>query len=468
VRRKEEILEAVVKDYGMSKNEAELFEFYPVLTEIENTLANFQCWSQEKVDLASDDFGNSSRFFYSNKFIFFLRGKQFLLTKIFRFKWERVRKRSGRHPKRSRFGQRSHHLPPAIRSRPDPRFPKARFQHNLHAPNFLNCRRQLHSDQAKNPIRVRNPNTSRADHRGHTGPEASSDGPGGHGVRRVVGRNRRGHGLHQEERSDRPGVLALRAEEHPVKLHSAGWNVGIVSRSADIEQAAEMLVHNKFYKAGQNMDNLDVIYIHESIYKPFLIEAKNALYKFYTSAGDQNLNYGKITSSGNFNRLLRYLDKNDHNGQLETSVYHNERTNRINPIMIKNPDFDSRIMQDKIFGPILPLQTYSQLPELADLIDEHDHVENLFYFSENNYVKNDIKEMFNYQNLFFNCTNMPFDSVEFTPEYGKDATMNTALHGKYGFSSFSQQKLVYTARDPKSIAKKNFLKCKGIFLIDFF
>ena len=254
----------------------------------------------------------------------------------------------------------------------------------------------------------------------------------------------------------------------PVKLHSAGWNVGIVSRSADIEQAAEMLVHNKFYKAGQNMDNLDVIYIHESIYKPFLIEAKNALYKFYTSAGDQNLNYGKITSSGNFNRLLRYLDKNDHNGQLETSVYHNERTNRINPIMIKNPDFDSRIMQDKIFGPILPLQTYSQLPELADLIDEHDHVENLFYFSENNYVKNDIKEMFNYQNLFFNCTNMPFDSVEFTPEYGKDATMNTALHGKYGFSSFSQQKLVYTARDPKSIAKKNFLKCKGIFLIDFF
>ena len=68
MRRKEEILEAVVKDYGMSKNEAELFEFYPVLTEIENTLANFQCWSQEKVDLASDDFGNSSRFFYSNKF----------------------------------------------------------------------------------------------------------------------------------------------------------------------------------------------------------------------------------------------------------------------------------------------------------------------------------------------------------------------------------------------------------------
>jgi acyl-CoA reductase-like NAD-dependent aldehyde dehydrogenase len=70
-----------------------------------------------------------------------------------------------------------------------------------------------------------------------------------------------------------------------VKQHSAGWNIGIVSKFANVKEAAELLIHNKFYKSGQHLDNVDVIYVDESVYNTFLIESKNALYKFYTSLG---------------------------------------------------------------------------------------------------------------------------------------------------------------------------------------
>ena len=90
--------------------------------------------------------------------------------------------------------------------------------------------------------------------------------------------------------------------------YSAGWNVGIVSRFANVKEAAELLIHNKFYKSGQHLQNVDIIYVDKSVYNLFLIEAKNALYKFYTSLGQKNLNYGTIASKKDFFKILEILN----------------------------------------------------------------------------------------------------------------------------------------------------------------
>ena len=246
----------------------------------------------------------------------------------------------------------------------------------------------------------------------------------------------------------------------PIKIHSAGWNVGVVGISADIKEAAEQLVHNKFYKSGQNVDNLDVIYVHENVYRPFLIEAKNALYRFYTSAGDLNMNYGKICYAEDYHRLLELLEDEEFN--YETSIYHNETFSRINPILIKDPSPDSVVMTEKIFGPILPIRTFSSILDVGTEVNEHQHVENMFYFGNNTYLYEDVKNMFKYQCLYFNCTNLPLHSVDYTPDYGKDATMNSSLHGQFGFSTFSRQSLFYRARSPEVLLKKDFLKSKKI------
>lgn len=69
---------------------------------------------------------------------------------------------------------------------------------------------------------------------------------------------------------------------------------------------------------------------------------------------------------------------------------------RINPILILNPDEKSRIMQNKIYGPILPIVTFEDPLEIKDKINKKSHVENLFYFGENSREFPDIKIMFDY------------------------------------------------------------------------
>lgn len=264
------------------------------------------------------------------------------------------------------------------------------------------------------------------------------------------------------KRTANEGIINLCGQRGvPVKIHSPGWNVGIVARSANIKEAAEMLVHNKFYKSGQNNDNLDVIYVHEAIYQAFLIEAKNALYKFYTQAGDQNMTYGRIVNDSDFKRLLNYLDKSDHQGEYETSIYHNAEISKINPILIKNPTPDSTIMKEKIFGPILPINTFKNVVDVAPLVNKQKYVENVYYFGMNTYLHEDIKHIFRYQNLFLNCTNLPFHLTDYVPDFGRDATLNSNLHGIYGFHAFSRQKLFFNDRNGKGLLKKNFLNGKN-------
>jgi len=119
------------------------------------------------------------------------------------------------------------------------------------------------------------------------------------------------------------------------------------------------LIHNKFFKSGQHLDNVDVIYVDKSIYNTFLIESKNALYKFYTSLGQKNLNYGTMQSKADFNRVLDLLnDPTIDSSQYLTSVFHSVENLRINPVLILNPSEQSEIMKNKIYGPVLPIVTF--------------------------------------------------------------------------------------------------------------
>jgi aldehyde dehydrogenase (NAD+) len=155
-----------------------------------------------------------------------------------------------------------------------------------------------------------------------------------------------------------------------VKQFSSGWNVGIVTKDANVKEAAEILIHNKFYKSGQHLNNVDVIYVDKSIYNLFLIECKNALYKFYTSLGQKNLNYGTMLNKRDFNDVLELLnDPNLENDQYLTNVVHNVENLRINPVLILNPKENANIMTNKIFGPILPIVTFEDPLEIKDKIN---------------------------------------------------------------------------------------------------
>ena len=222
--------------------------------------------------------------------------------------------------------------------------------------------------------------------------------------------------------------------------YSTGWNVGIVSKFANVKEAAELLIHNKFYKSGQHLQNVDIIYVDKSVYNLFLIESKNAIYKFYTSLGQKNLNYGTIASKKDFFKILEILnDTHIDPSQYLTNVFHSVDNLRINPILILNPDEKSRIMQSKIYGPILPIVTFEDPLEIKDQINKRD-VENLFYFGQNSREFPEIKIMFDYQKLFFNGTNFGVLGSGMGPDYGKHGSLETSLGGRFGMWTFSKQK----------------------------
>jgi aldehyde dehydrogenase (NAD+) len=250
-----------------------------------------------------------------------------------------------------------------------------------------------------------------------------------------------------------------------VKQHSAGWNVGIVSKFADVKEAAELLIHNKFYKSGQNLDNVDIIYVDKAVYNTFIIESKNALYKFYTSLGQKNLNYGTMSSKVEFNRVLELLnDPHLDSSNYLTSVFHSAENLRINPVLILNPSESSEIMQNKIYGPILPIVTFEDPLEIKDKINSNEHVENLYYFGENSRLFPEVKTVFKYQNLFFNGTNFGVLGSGLGPDYGRDGTMENGLGGRYGLWTFSKQRIFMNPGGISAYfnggAQKDFVKGK--------
>ena len=242
----------------------------------------------------------------------------------------------------------------------------------------------------------------------------------------------------------------------PFKRHVNGWNAGIVDKKADIESAAVNLAINKFYKSGQHSDNLDVIYVNEEIYEDFLIAMKTSLFQFFqTTSLKGNLPYGKIRKPEDFSRLLGMLKIASHGGKFETSIVFDEKKMILNPVLIKNANLTSTVVNQKIGGPILPIQTYSKLTDIADSVNQHGHIENLYFFSNNKFSFETVGKTFKYQNLYLNCTNDPFPLNTF-PDYGKHTTMNSSLNGEYSVNTFSKQKIY--SRNLK--LQKNFLTSK--------
>lgn len=225
-----------------------------------------------------------------------------------------------------------------------------------------------------------------------------------------------------------------------VKLHSDGWNPAIVESTADVIDAAKHLTQNKFYKSGQTPSNLDVIYVNEAVYPEFLVEMKAALSGSYMDLKNNNLKYGKIRNTKDFDRLLAILKKSEHGGEFENSLLYNKSTMTINPILIRDPHSNSVLMKEKINGPLLPLKTYKNLSDIIPEINAHNHIGNLYLFSQNKYLLREAKRFLKYQHLYENCTNDSILLSQF-PTYGKHSTMNCGVNGPYSVHTFSRQRL---------------------------
>ncbi|MFK9095276.1 aldehyde dehydrogenase [Bacillus salipaludis] len=234
-------------------------------------------------------------------------------------------------------------------------------------------------------------------------------------------------------------VIMEAAAKHltPVTLELGGKSPCIVHKDANIKLAAKRIAWGKFTNAGQTCIAPDYLYLHKSIKDQFLQQFKEATIELYGRQPLNNKNFTRIVSGRHFQRLISFLD----NGELFLGGGSNQEKLTIEPTVLTNVTWNDPIMQDEIFGPILPVLEYAELPEVLEGIHRHPKPLALYIFTEHNTVQQEVLNSVSFGGGCVNDTVYHFVSP-FLPFGGVGNSGIGAYHGKGNFDTFSHQKSV--------------------------
>ena len=228
-----------------------------------------------------------------------------------------------------------------------------------------------------------------------------------------------------------------KASEHltPVTLELGGKSPCIIDSSANIKLAAKRIVFGKFLNCGQTCVAPDYIYCEESIKDEFLKEVKQQIKKQYGEDPLKNSDYGKIINEKHFLRIVQLINS-------DKVVYGgNTNTLQIEPTVMDHVTWGDAVMQEEIFGPILPVLTYRNLDELIMLLQSKEHPLAFYVFSSK---KETIKKLTTTCQFGGGCIN---DTIIHLANSqmgfgGVGASGMGSYHGKKSFDTFSHTKSI--------------------------
>ncbi len=252
--------------------------------------------------------------------------------------------------------------------------------------------------------------------------------------------------------SPRVGKIIMEAaSKHltSVTLELGGKSPVIIDPTADLTDAAEKLAWGKFINAGQTCIAPDYIMAHRSIRSQFIDELRMAIDRLFDDEGlgmERSKAYARVINDHHYQRLSAMIkDAVDHGAQVEYGGETNEAECYIAPTVLSNLDPASKVLQEEIFGPILPVTDYDDLDQAIDYINQRPKPLALYVFSSDKSAQNRIlKETSSGSAAVNDCViqfmnpNLPFGGVS-NSGFGKS-------HGETGFIAFSNQKSVLKQR----------------------
>ena len=223
----------------------------------------------------------------------------------------------------------------------------------------------------------------------------------------------------------------------PVTLELGGKSPCVVTQNANIEIAAKRIVVTKFSNCGQMCVAPDFVLVHQSCKEKFVAQLKQKIESFYGNNPMQNEGYGKMINAKQFNRVKQYLSEGDILYGGDT----NEENLYIQPTLIENINLDNKVMQDEIFGPVLPILTYNTTEEALQILKQHKNPL-AFYIFSNNAKEQDywLQQVPSGGACINNCSwhltnhNLPFG--------GRGYSGIGKYHGQFSFETFSHSKAV--------------------------
>jgi len=234
-------------------------------------------------------------------------------------------------------------------------------------------------------------------------------------------------------------IVAEAAAKHltPVTLELGGKSPCIVDETIDLKLTSKRIVWGKFFNGGQTCISPDYILAHYSIKDNLIDSLKNEIKKSYGENPKESLDLPRIIDKRNTIRLKELLEDID----IVYGGEYNIKKRYIAPTLVDNPSLGSKLMQDEIFGPILPILTYNNKEDIDKVISNYDKPLSLYVFSKNKNFIDKIISRYSFGGGAINDPLIHFGNHRL-PFGGVGASGIGAYHGKHGFDTFSHHKSI--------------------------
>lgn len=239
--------------------------------------------------------------------------------------------------------------------------------------------------------------------------------------------------------STKVGKIVMKAAAEqliPVTLELGGKSPAIIHSDADMEVAAKRVWWGKTINAGQTCVAPDYVLVHESQKDAFISWSKRVLATFFEHGLRPGETYTRIVNNDHFNRLLSLLEKSD---VVMGGDY--DRDERIIAPAIIDATWESDIMQDEIFGPLLPVVTYSDLPEVVEKLTERAAPLALYLFTGDADIQDRIIRQVSFGGGCINDTISHLANHQL-PFGGVGTSGMGTYHGKFSFDTFSRSQAI--------------------------
>ncbi|MEG0708063.1 MAG: aldehyde dehydrogenase [Cellulosilyticaceae bacterium] len=225
----------------------------------------------------------------------------------------------------------------------------------------------------------------------------------------------------------------------PITLELGGKSPVIIDESANIKVAAKRIMWGKTLNAGQTCVSPDYVLVHESVKDELIAAMKLSLKAFYGEDPQKSPDFGRIVNSNHFNRLQAILTQDKKN------IIHGGHTSLenlfIEPTLIDAFSWDAPCMSEELFGPILPIMSYTHLEDALTAIKQRPKPLALYLFTQNQQVKEKVLKEVSFGGGFINDTITHLANPKL-PFGGVGQSGMGAYHGEYSFTTFSHQKSI--------------------------
>ena len=246
-------------------------------------------------------------------------------------------------------------------------------------------------------------------------------------------------------------VMAAAAKNlSSVTLELGGKSPTIVDETANIKSAAKFITWGKFLNSGQVCIAPDYVFVHESKKELFLEHVKAYIKAFFGENPLESESYTGIVNERHCNRLMGYLEEAITLGAKVEAGGNKDSGNRIAPTVLSNVPMNSALMQNEIFGPLMPVFGFKELSEVTEFVQSGEKPLALYIYSKSKKNKDYILKnsraggtaINNNVVQYFN-SNLPFG--------GSNNSGIGKSHGFFGFQAFSDARSVYEQLTPSAL-----------------